>query len=59
MRFDVDNDGEVTVKDFEAVAEKLIASRHLDEKRGTELKAKIIQVQCISLDANCRIYCMR
>jgi Ca2+-binding EF-hand superfamily protein len=43
-RIDFDKDGSITQKDFEAMAERFIASEKLDAKRGAELKKKLLEV---------------
>lgn len=43
-RIDFDKDGVVTRQDFEAMANRFIESERLDDDRGQELKAKLIEV---------------
>jgi len=43
-RIDFDKDGAITQKDFEAMAERFIKCEKLDEKKGGELKAKLIKI---------------
>jgi hypothetical protein len=44
QRIDFDKDGAITQKDFEGMADRFVSSEKLDEKRGAELKAKLLQV---------------
>ena len=43
-RFDRDHDGEITVRDFDLIAEKLMEGQLLDEKRGNKLKSAFREV---------------
>ena len=43
-RLDVDGDGVITIKDFQAFAEKLIVRQHLDWERGNKLKSTVTEV---------------
>jgi len=44
QRIDFDKDGSITQKDFEGMADRFVSSEKLDEKRGAELKGKLLQV---------------
>jgi len=44
VRIDVDQDGVITVKDFEVLADKLTQSRQLDMERGNQLKSTLVEV---------------
>lgn len=43
-RIDFDKDGSITQKDFEGMAKRFIESEKLDEKKGADLKDKLLQV---------------
>lgn len=44
QRIDFDKDGSITQKDFEGMADRFVKFEKLDEAKGKELKAKLIQV---------------
>jgi len=44
QRVDFDKDGAITQKDFEGMAERFVQREKLDDARGKELKAKLLQV---------------
>lgn len=43
-RIDFDKDGAITKKDFEGMAERFVSTEKLNEAKGNELRAKLIQV---------------
>ena len=43
-RLDYDNDGEITRKDHEDMADRFIANGKLRDAKGIELKALLVQV---------------
>jgi Ca2+-binding EF-hand superfamily protein len=44
QRIDFDKDGAITQKDFEGMAERFVKYEKLDETKGKELRAKLLQV---------------
>ena len=44
QRIDFDKDGSITQKDFEGMAERFVKFEKLNEAKGKELKAKLLQV---------------
>lgn len=44
QRIDFDKDGAITKKDFEGMADRFVKCEKLDEAKGKDLHAKLLQV---------------